>query len=99
MATPRLLQPSACPGQKPISFDFEGLWFENAFRADLIVESAVIVEVKSLPALASAHEKQLLTYQRVLDYRVGLLLNVEAPLMKDGITRFVHRLQVPRASS
>lgn len=76
--------------QKPVSFDFEGLWFENAFRADLIVENAVIVEVKSVPALTNLHEKQLLTYLRVLDYRVGLLLNFGGALMKDGIKRLAH---------
>ncbi len=78
--------------QKPISFDFEGLWFENAYRADLVVENAVIVEVKSVPALASVHEKQLLTYVRLLDYRVGLLLNFGAPLLKHGIKRVVNHL-------
>jgi GxxExxY protein len=78
--------------QKAISFDFDGLWFEDAFRVDLIVERAVIIEVKSVTAFAAAHEKQLLTYLRLLDYRVGLLLNFGAALMKDGIKRIVHRL-------
>ena len=78
--------------QKAISFDFDGLWFGDAFRVDLIVERAVVIEVKSVAAFAPAHEKQLLTYLRLLDYRVGLLLNFGAPLMKDGIKRMVHRL-------
>lgn len=78
--------------QKAISFDFEGLWFEDAFKADLVIERAVVVEIKSVHSLVQAHEKQLLTYLKLLDYRVGLLLNFGAPLMKDGIRRLVHRL-------
>ena len=53
--------------QKPISFDFEGLWFEDAFRADLVIERSVVVEVKSVTALVAAHQKQLLTYLRLLE--------------------------------
>ena len=78
--------------QKWISFDFEGLWFDDACRADIIVDRAVIVEVKSVAIILPRHEKQLLTYLRLLDYRVGLLLNFGAPLMKDGIKRIANRL-------
>src|SRR5262245_25586302 len=78
--------------EKYISLDYEGLWFENAFRADLIVERAVVVEVKSVEAIAAAHVKQVQTYLRLLDYRVGLLLNFGAALMKHGIKRIVNRL-------
>jgi GxxExxY protein len=78
--------------EKSVSFDYEGLWFENAFRADLIVECAVVIEVKSADAIAAAHEKQVMTYLRLLDYRVGLLLNFGAALMKHGIKRIVNHL-------
>ena len=78
--------------QKWISFDFEGLWFDDACRADIIVDRAVIVEVKSTATILPRHEKQLLTYLRLLDYRVGLLLNFGAPLMKDGIKRIANRV-------
>ena len=78
--------------QKVISFGFEGLWFEDAYRADIVVQNAVVVEVKSLESIATVHEKQLMTYLRVLDYRVGLLLNFGAPLIKDGIRRLVNRI-------
>lgn len=78
--------------QKPISFDFEGLWFEDAFRVDLLVERTVVVEIKSVTALAAAHEKQLLTYLRLLDCRVGLLLNFGAAHLRDGLKRIVNRL-------
>lgn len=78
--------------QKSISFDFEGLWFEDACRADLVVERAVIVEVKSVAALHPQHHKQLLTYLRLLDCRIGLILNFGAALMKDGIARIANRV-------
>jgi iron complex transport system substrate-binding protein len=79
--------------QKSVSFDFEGLWFENAFRVDLLIERAVIVELKSQPAITTANQKQLLTYLKLLDCRVGLILNFGAELLKDGIKRVVYRLQ------
>ena len=78
--------------QKPVSFDFEGMWFEDAFRVDLVVDHAVLVEVKSVLHLAPVHGKQLLTYLRLLDHRLGLLLNFGAPVMKDGIIRIANRL-------
>ena len=78
--------------QRSISFDFEGLWFEDACRVDLIVERCVVVEIKSVATILPRHHKQVLTYLRLLDYRVGLLLNFGAPTMKDGIKRIVHRI-------
>jgi iron complex transport system substrate-binding protein len=78
--------------QKKISFEYEGLWFENAFRVDLLVEGAVVVEVKSLPSLRYVHKKQLLTYLRLLDCRLGLLLKFGSPLFRDGIKRIVNGL-------
>jgi GxxExxY protein len=80
--------------QVPISFDFEGMWFENACTADLVVERAVIVELKSVRVLAPVFSKQLLTYLRLLDLRLGLLLNFGSALMKDGIIRIVNRLEI-----
>lgn len=76
--------------QKAVSFEFEGMSFQNAGRVDLVIERAVVVEVKSVARLPTAYEKQLLTYLRLLDCRVGLLLNFGAPLMKDGITRIIN---------
>jgi iron complex transport system substrate-binding protein len=78
--------------QRTISFDFEGLWFEDACRVDLIVERCVAVEIKSVATFLPRHGQQLLTYLRLLDYRVGLLLNFGAPLMKDGIKRIANRV-------
>lgn len=78
--------------QRPVPIEFEGLHFEEGFRADLIVEHTIIVELKSVETLAPVHSKQLLTYLRLLDYRLGLLINFGAPLLKDGIKRIVNKL-------
>jgi iron complex transport system substrate-binding protein len=78
--------------QKGFPLTFEGMVFEEAFRADLIIEDKVIVEVKSMPAIAAVHEKQLWSYMKLLDLRVGLLLNFGGALMKDGIKRLVNHL-------
>ena len=73
--------------QRPVSFTFDDLRFDQGFRIDLLVEHSVIVEVKSLDRLAPVHRKQLLTYLRLTNLRVGLLLNFGAETMKDGIVR------------
>lgn len=78
--------------QKSLSFDFEGLWFDDACRADLIIERCVVVEIKSTASILPRHHKQLLTYMRILDYRVGLLLNFGAATMKEGIKRVANRV-------
>jgi iron complex transport system substrate-binding protein len=76
--------------QRPVSFTFDDLRFDQGFRIDLLVEHSVIVEVKSLDRLAAVHRKQLLTYLRLTNLRVGLLLNFGAETMKDGIRRVVN---------
>lgn len=63
------------------------------FRADLIVEDRVIVEIKSVEAIAPVHRKQLLTYLRLADKRLGLLINFNAVLIKEGISRIVNGLE------
>jgi iron complex transport system substrate-binding protein len=78
--------------QKPVPIEFEGIRFDEGFRADLIVEAAVVVELKSVEELSRVHAKQLLTYLRLLDYRLGLLINFGAPVLRDGIRRVVNRL-------
>jgi iron complex transport system substrate-binding protein len=77
--------------QKAISFEFEGIRFENAFVLDLLVEGCVVVEVKSVARLASVFEKQMQTYLRLSDCRVGLLINFNETRLKDGIKRVVNR--------
>ncbi len=72
----------------PIRYD--GCDFEVGFRADLLVEDEVCVELKSVEKLIPVHSKQVLTYLKLLDYRVGLLINFGAPLIKDGIVRLIN---------
>jgi len=71
---------------------YEGVNLRLGFRPDLIVENKVIVEVKSIEALAPVHKKQLLTYLRLLDLRLGLLINFNVDLIKNGIQRVVNNL-------
>jgi GxxExxY protein len=81
----------------PVSFTYDGMYFEQAFRADLVVEGCVVVETKSLEKLAHVHTKQLLTYLRLMNLQVGLLLNFGAATMREGVKRVVNDL-VPAMS-
>ena len=76
--------------QVPIAIEYEGQKFDEGFRADLIVEGKVIVEMKSVEKVHPAHKKQLLTYLRMTGMKLGYLLNFGEPLMKDGITRTIY---------
>ena len=78
--------------QVPIAVAYEDLRFDVGFRADMIVGGLVIVELKSVEHVHPVHKKQLLTYVRLADLRLGLLLNFGARRIKDGITRLVNRL-------
>ena len=75
--------------QKPISFVFDGVPIEDGFRPDLIVESSLIVEVKAVEKVPLVFERQLLTYMKILNYRLGLLINFGAPYIRDGIKRLI----------
>ena len=75
--------------QQPISFEYRGLKFDEGFRADLIVNDLVIIELKSVEELHPSHKKQLKTYLKLTDKRLGLLINFGSPLIKDGIHRVV----------
>jgi GxxExxY protein len=75
----------------PITYD--GIRFDEGFRADLIVDRKVIVELKSVEQTAPVHKKQLLTYLRLADKRLGLLINFGASIIKDRICRVVNGLQ------
>jgi GxxExxY protein len=78
--------------QVPIPIAYDGTVFDEGFRADLLVEDMVIVELKSVEELHPVHPKQLLTYLRLADKRVGLLINFNVPKIKDGIKRIVNGL-------
>lgn len=75
--------------QKPIPFEHRGMKFDEGFRADLIVNDLVIIELKSVEELHPSHKKQLKTYLKLSRKRLGLLINFGAPLIKDGIHRVV----------
>jgi GxxExxY protein len=79
--------------QQPIPVVYEDVRIDTGFRADLVVEDKVIVEIKSVELLAPVHKKQLLTYLRLADKRLGLLVNFNVALIKDGITRIVNGLE------
>jgi GxxExxY protein len=76
----------------PIAIRYENLRIDVGFRADLLVNDLVIVELKSVEHTAPVHKKQVLTYVRLANLRLGLLVNFGAPRIKDGITRLVNGL-------
>ena len=78
--------------QVPVSIEYDGVTFDEGFRADVIVEEKVILELKSVEHTTPAHRKQIQTYLRLSGCRLGFLLNFGEALMKDGITRAVNGL-------
>jgi GxxExxY protein len=78
--------------QQAIPIQWESIRFDEGFRADLIVEDKVIVELKSIEAITNVHKKQLLTHLKLAQKRLGLLINFGEELIKDGITRVVNGL-------
>jgi len=78
--------------QVPVPILYQGISFNEGFRADLIVEDKVIAELKSVEKEVPVHKKQLLTYLRLADKRLGLLINFGEELIRDGISRVVNRL-------
>ena len=70
----------------------ETIRMEVGFRADVIIDDMVIIELKSIEALGPVHHKQLLTYLKLTDMKLGLLINFNVPLIKDGIHRIVNKL-------
>ncbi len=78
--------------QKPLPLIYQTVKLECGYRVDLLVESKLIIEVKSIEALAEIHFAQVLTYLRLSDLRLALLLNFNVVHMKDGIRRIVNKL-------
>jgi GxxExxY protein len=76
--------------QVPLPISFRGRDFEEGFRADLIVESSIFVEVKSVEHLARVHKKQLLTYLKLANFPLGLLINFGGEFMKGNIERIAN---------
>jgi GxxExxY protein len=76
--------------QKPLPLKYKGIKLECGYRIDLIVAGSVIVEIKSVEALAPIHEAQLLTYLKLTGIKVGFLINFNVVILKEGIRRLVH---------
>ena len=79
--------------QAMIPVVYRGMTLEEGFRADLVVEKKVLVELKSVERLLPVHGKQVLTYLRLSGLSLGYLINFGAPVLKDGIQRIVNKLQ------
>lgn len=78
--------------QKSIPVFWEDLKMDIGFRADLIIENKIIIEIKSVETVAPVHKKQLLTYLKITGIKLGLLINFNEALLKDGISRIVNKL-------
>ncbi|NEN23939.1 GxxExxY protein [Cryomorpha ignava] len=78
--------------QKPIAVIWKDIKMNVGFRADLIIENKVIVELKSVAAISPVFPKTLLTYLKITDLKLGLLINFNVSLIKDGITRIANNL-------
>ena len=78
--------------QVPVAIEFRGLRFDEGFRADLVVEGKVLIELKSVEAVKPVHGKQVLTYLRLTGMKLGLLINFGEAMLKDGIKRVANGL-------
>lgn len=78
--------------QKPIPVIWDDVYLDIGFRSDLIVEDKVIIEIKSVEQISNVHPKQLLTYLKITDMKLGLLINFNESLIKNGIKRIVNNL-------
>lgn len=77
--------------QVPLPVIYKGVKLDCGYKLDIIVENAVIIELKAVDRIIAIHEAQLLSYLRMLDLRVGLILNFHSSVLKDGIKRIVNR--------
>ena len=76
--------------QVPFSFEFEGVHFDQGFRIDLFINEKVIIELKSVEKIIPVHKKQLLTYLKLTNTKLGYIINFGEELMKDGIVRLIN---------
>jgi iron complex transport system substrate-binding protein len=77
--------------QKPVPIRYQGVELNEGFRLDMLVEKELVIELKSVENIHPVHPKQLLTYLRLMDLPLGLLINFGAPLMKEGLHRVVNK--------
>ena len=78
--------------EKSCGFSFNGIAYENMFRVDMLVDDAIVVELKSVARREPVFAKQCLTYLRLLDKRLGFVINFGMTSLKDGIERIVNKL-------
>lgn len=78
--------------QKTVPLVYKGVAIEPGFRLDLMIENQLVVELKAIDKLAELHEVQVLTYLRLTDKRLGLLINFNVPLLAQGVRRIVNKL-------
>lgn len=86
----KLIQKHKVDRQQAIKIEFDGLEINEGFRVDLLVDDILIIELKSVETLSAVHTKQLLTYLRLMNLPIGLLINFGSPLIKDGIKRVIN---------
>ena len=79
--------------QLPIAIRYKDIRFDVGFKADIVVEEKVVLELKSVEKVIPSHKKQIQSYLKLMDYRLGFLLNFGEALMVDGITRCVNKLK------
>ncbi|HHT9138519.1 MAG TPA: GxxExxY protein [Candidatus Wunengus sp. YC60] len=79
--------------QRPLPMEYKGLKLECGYRLDLLVADMVVLEVKAVEAIVPIHEAQLLTYMKLGGWKVGLLINFNVPVLKQGVRRFVLGLE------
>ena len=79
--------------QRPLSTTYKGRILDCGYRLDLVVENAIILELKSCEKIEPIHKAQLLTYLKLSSLSLGLLLNFNVPVMRDGIVRIVNNLK------
>ena len=78
--------------EKPLPVVYKDIKLEHGYRVDLLVDEKVVIEIKSVDALMDVHSAQILTYLRLGGYKLGLLMNFNIPMLKNGIKRFVNNL-------
>jgi GxxExxY protein len=81
--------------QKPIAIEIDGIAFGDAFRADLLIEGKLLLEIKSVERLVPLHVKQLLTYLRLMNLPLGLVINFGGDLFKDNVKRVTNSHSLP----
>lgn len=76
--------------QKPVAFEYDGIRLGEGFRADLLIDGRLVIEIKSTERLAAVHSRQLLTYLRLLDLPMGILMNFGGGTFREGVRRVMN---------